>query len=228
MHIRIPRALLALVISLLSAVAAQASTTTWQSISKAPVRTATLTAGQPISIYLVNLGQDNALSIEAVSGTTLTAQAWEIDYSGPSRSPSNLRLSTISKLANSAATWANNTLTITGSVVADKRIGIRLQIPTGTQVTLYGNGKLLKNGTVTSSLLVRSGFVVSGATTFDARAVLVTAVQDNYSVCSSYASEDCFQQDCTFTDGSGNSCGTAFTVCFVGDDLEATLETNCE
>lgn len=179
------RLALLVVVGLFFAITATASTTTWSNISRAPVKTVTLTPGQPITIYLVNLGQSNAFSVEAVSGTTLTAQAWEVVYSGAAKTPEYLRLTSISKLANSCATWSSNTLTINGNVIADKRIAIRLKIPTGTTVTLYSNGKLIKNGTVNSNFLINSGNVVSGATVFDERAVIVTAAWENYVVCSS-------------------------------------------
>ena len=145
-----------------------------------PFRTVTLTTGVPITVVANNVGQDDTVAVKAVSGiTVLRARGWLLTYSG-SRRPANVtRLQTITKLASSAATWSNNTFTVNGGVVPDTRVGLQFEVPTGTTVTLYVNGKLVKSGAVNNSFMTMNGSVVSCPEgLYDAPQVLVRVATD--------------------------------------------------
>jgi len=187
-----------------------------------------LPSGQGLTLIANNIGQHGAVSIEPVSTSSAKLYAWALTYGGPQKTIQLQRLQNVSKLGTGDLTYSNYTLTLNGNAVPDRTIGVRLEVPTGTQVTLYVNGKLVRSGQVTNSIMVQNGEVVQAAFGYDNRATLLqtSCTTDDVIIadCGEGVVLGCLFRSCTFSDNQGNSCSITFGVC---QDGYAWLDDSC-
>lgn len=187
--------------------------------SAAPILQTALPSGHPLTIIVNNVGQHGATSVLAINEPVLRVRGWTVAYAGPAKPISMQRLQSVTKLASSAVTYSNYTLTLSGGATADTTVATQLEIPVGTQVTLYVNGKLEKSGILNNSVTFRDGGPIGSSIGHDARASVLHTIDGDVEIaagivvtCCSVVG-NCIVSTAVATDGEGNTCTATASIC---------------